>query len=393
MYSSQSAHTPPMLFMPLALRSLRLQNRIVISPMCQYSARDGHAQDWHFVHLAGFAVGRAGLIFTEATAVERRGRITHGDLGLWSDDHIAGLSRITDFIKQQGSVPAIQLAHAGRKASTQRPWHGNGPLSEPDRARNENPWSVVAHGSNPLDEGWPEPHALSVDELSLVKKAFCEAARRAIIAGFDVAEVHGAHGYLLHGFLSPLSNFRNDSYGGTLENRMRFPLEVAEAVRRVWPDDKPVFFRISAVDDLPGGWSVNDSIIFAIRLKSIGIDVVDCSSGGILGSATAAAKPLTPRVPGFQLPFSEAVRREAGIKTMAVGLIVEPAQAEKALEIGSADLIAIGREALNNPRWPLHAAIELGCDPEFALWPEQYGWWLKRRKPLMNSFQKGQSSG
>ncbi|OGA22443.1 MAG: NADH:flavin oxidoreductase / NADH oxidase [Betaproteobacteria bacterium RIFCSPLOWO2_02_FULL_65_24] len=373
----------PLLFMPLDLRGVRLPNRIVISPMCQYSARDGHANDWHFAHLAQFAMGGAGLIFTEAVAVEARGRITHGDLGLWSDQYVPWFRRMADFIKQQGSVPAIQLGHAGRKACMQRPWYGNGALGRADIERGDRPWPIVAHGSNALGEGWPVPHELAIAELDQVRDAFRSAAQRALAAGFDVAEVHGAHGYLLHGFLSPLSNRRSDRYGGSLENRMRFPLEVAEAVRSVWPEEKPLFFRVSAIDDFEGGWSIEDSIVLARGLKARGVDVVDCSSGGILGAATAAAKPLTPRVLGFQVPFAERVRREAQINTMAVGLIVGARQAEQALREGRADLIAIGREALYDPRWALHAARELGCDPDFDLWPEQYGWWLRQREPLL----------
>jgi 2,4-dienoyl-CoA reductase-like NADH-dependent reductase (Old Yellow Enzyme family) len=374
---------PPLLFAPLELRGVRLSNRVVISPMCQYSAQDGHATDWHFAHLAQFAMGGAGLIFTEAVAVEARGRITHGDLGLWSDEFVPWFKRMVDFIKQQGSAAGIQLGHAGRKACMQRPWHGNGALGAADIERGDRPWPIVSQDSNALGEGWPVPHALSIAELGQVREAFCRAAQRAVAAGFDVAEVHGAHGYLLHGFLSPLANRRSDRYGGSLENRMRFPLEVAEAVRSVWPAQKPLFFRVSAIDDLEDGWAIEDSVVLARALKARGVDVVDCSSGGIIGAATAAARPLTPRVLGFQMPFAERVRRDAQISTMAVGLIVNATQAEQALREGRADLIAIGREALYDPRWALHAARELGCDPDFRLWPEQYGWWLRQREPLL----------
>jgi 2,4-dienoyl-CoA reductase-like NADH-dependent reductase (Old Yellow Enzyme family) len=265
----------------------------------------------------------------------------------------------------------------------QRPWYGNAALCAADIERGDRPWPIVAQDSNALGEGWPVPEELSTSELDRVRDAFRSAAERALSAGFDVAEVHGAHGYLLHGFLSPLSNRRSDRYGGSLENRMRFPLEVAEAVRGVWPEDRPLFFRVSAVDDLEGGWTIEDSVALARALKARGVDVIDCSSGGIFGAATAAAKPLTPRVLGFQVPFAERVRREAGIATMAVGLIVSARQAEQALREGRADLIAIGREALYDPRWALHAARELGCDPDFRLWPEQYGWWLRQREPLL----------
>jgi 2,4-dienoyl-CoA reductase-like NADH-dependent reductase (Old Yellow Enzyme family) len=378
-----------LLFSPLELRAVRLPNRVVISPMCQYSATDGFANDWHFAHLAKFAIGRAGLIFTEASAVEADGRITHGDLGIWCDDHIAPLQRITAFVKSQGAIPAIQLAHAGRKASMQRPWFGNGPLDDTDARRGDVAWQIVGPGANPLGPGWLTPHALTKPEMQRIRQSFVAAAARADRAGFEIAEVHGAHGYLLHSFLSPLTNPRTDEFGGSLENRMRFPLDAVAAVRASWPSAKPLFVRVSAIDDLEGGWSLDDSIAFATELKRLGVDVVDCSSGGALGSATAAAKPLTPRVPGFQLPFAEGIRAGAGIATMAVGLILDGHQAEAALQSGQADLIAVGREALNDPNWALHAARALGDDPRFEMWPEQYGWWLTRRQPLLDRERRG----
>ena len=370
----------PRLFTPLALRGVTLKNRIVISPMCQYSAVDGHANDWHLVHLGRFALGGAGMVFTEATAVEARGRITHGDLGLWEDGQIAGLSRVANFLRAHGAVPAIQLAHAGRKASMQRPWHGNGPLDERDRARGDLPWQVVAPSALPLDEGWLVPHELSVAEIAALQDAWRRAARRALAAGFDVLEMHSAHGYLGHEFLSPLSNRRGDRYGGDLAGRMRFTLETAEAVREVWPQDKPLFVRVSSVDGLEGGWTIEDTVTLARELAARGVDVVDCSSGGLAGSATAAR---VKRGPGFQVPFAERVRREAGVKTMAVGLILEAQQAEAILEAEQADLIAIGREALYDPSWALHAEAALGLQGEFESWPVQSGWWLERRRRSM----------
>jgi 2,4-dienoyl-CoA reductase-like NADH-dependent reductase (Old Yellow Enzyme family) len=378
-----------LLFAPLALRAVRLPNRVVISPMCQYSATDGLADDWHFAHLAKFAIGRAGLIFTEASAVEADGRITHGDLGMWRDEHVAPLQRITAFIRSQGSIPGIQLAHAGRKASMQRPWFGNGPLDANDARRGDVAWPIVGPGDNPLGPGWLTPHALMKAEMQRIRESFVAAAARADRAGFDVAEIHGAHGYLLHSFLSPLTNPRTDEYGGSLANRMRLPLEVVAEVRARWPAAKPLFVRVSAVDDIEGGWSIDDSIVLATELKRLGVDVVDCSSGGALGSATAAAKPLTPRVPGFQVPFAQAIRSRADIATMAVGLILDAHQAEAALQSGQADLIAVGREALNDPNWALHAARALGEDPRFEMWPEQYGWWLTRRQPLLDRERGG----
>ncbi len=368
--------SPVRLFTPIELRGVRLPNRVVVAPMCQYSAEDGLANDWHFAHLAKFAVGGAGLVFTEAAAVEERGRITYGDVGLWRDDQAAPLGRIAQFIKAQGSVPAIQLAHAGRKAGMQRPWHGNGPMGEADALRGELPWSIVAPSPEPVAEGWLLPAELGRDDIGRIQEAFRAATRRALEAGFEVVEVHGAHGYLNHSFLSPLSNRRNDAYGGDREGRMRFPLEVAEIVRAEWPDDKPVFFRVSAVDGLEGGWEIEDTVALALELKARGIDVLDCSSSGLTGSATAAR---IPRRPGFQVPYAEAVRRQARIPTMAVGLITEARQAEAILEAGQADLIALAREMLHNPHWPLHAALELGADPDYERWPAQYGWWLVRR--------------
>ena len=372
-----------LLFEPIALREVTARNRIVISPMCQYSAQDGHVTDWHLVHLGKFAQGGAGIVFMEATAVERRGRITHGDTGIWDDAHIAGLKRVVSFVKEQGAVPGIQLAHAGRKASMARPWYGNGPLSRDDLERGEQPWSTVAPTDMPLDAGWIVPRAFAKGDFQVVTAAYREAVRRARAAGFEVIELHAAHGYLLHTFLSPLTNRRTDEYGGSLENRMRFPLELVREVRKAWPADKPLFVRLSSIDDVEGGWTIEDTIALARELKNLGVDVVDCSSGGIMGSATAATKTLLPRVPGFQIPFAERVRKEAGVKTMAVGLILKPEQAEAALQAGRADLIAVGREALFDPNWPVHAAAALGVDAEFARWPQQYGWWLTRRASLL----------
>jgi 2,4-dienoyl-CoA reductase-like NADH-dependent reductase (Old Yellow Enzyme family) len=369
-----------LLFDPIELRGLKASNRIVVSPMCQYSAQDGVVTDWHLVHLGKFAQGGAGIVFVEATAVEKRGRITHGDTGIWDDAHIPGLRRIADFIKSQGALPAIQLAHAGRKSSMARPWYGNGPLTQADSDRGDRAWSTIAPGDQPVAEKWIVPRAFKKGDFDVVLAAFKEAVRRSVAAGFDILEVHAAHGYLLHTFLSPLSNVRDDEYGGSAEKRMRFPLEVMKTVRDAWPKTKPVFVRVSAIDDVEGGWNIEDTVLFARKLKDIGVDVVDCSSGGLQGSATAATKTVLERVPGFQIPFAERVRKEAGINTMAVGLILDAKQAEETLQAGRADLIAVGREALYDPNWPLHAARELGVDPEYAMWPQQYGWWLTRRE-------------
>ena len=377
--------TTQLLFQPIELRGVRLRNRVVISPMCQYSAQDGHVTDWHMVHLGKFAQGGAGAVFVEATAVERRGRITHGDTGIWDDAHIPGLKRITDFVRSQGAVPGLQLAHAGRKASMARPWYGNGPLTQADLDRGDKPWSTIAPTEQPIDSGWIAPRAFREGDFQTLLAAYRNAVRRALAAGFEIVEIHAAHGYLLHTFLSPLSNTRQDEYGGSLEHRMRFPLQVVVEVRKAWPESKSLFVRCSSIDDVEGGWSIEDTVAFARELKKLGVDVVDCSSGGIQGSATAATRTLTKRVPGFQLPFSDKVRKETGIATMAVGLILTAQQAEQALQEGRADLIAVGREALFDPNWPLHAAAALGADPEFAQWPQQYGWWLTRRESLLKS--------
>ena len=374
----------PHLFTPIALRGVTAKNRIVISPMCQYSADDGIANDWHLVHLGKFAQGGAGIVMTEATAINPEGRITHGDLGLWHDGQIAPMQRIASFLRANGSVPAIQLAHAGRKASMQRPWYGNGALTADDVARGDKPWTIVAPSSIPMDEGWLMPHELTGPELKQLREDFRLATLRAVEAGFDVLELHCAHGYLLHEFLSPLSNRRNDAYGGDRAGRMKFPLEVIETVRAAWPKDRPLFVRISSVDGIDGGIAISDSVAFANEAKVKGADVIDCSSGGLMGSATAAR---IPRGYGFQVPFAEQIRNEAKVTTMAVGLILHPQQAEDIVAEGRTDLVAVGREALFDPNWPLHAELALGDtrgeigDGTFDSWPKQYGWWLERREP------------
>jgi len=364
------------LFEPIVLRGVTARNRIVISPMCQYSARDGIANEWHLVHLGKFAVGGVGIVFAEATAVVPEGRITHGDLGLWSDAHAQALKPLVAFQKAQGAVPAIQIGHAGRKASMARPWYGNGPLGSADLARGDTPWPIVAPSPEPVGPGWLMPQAMSAAAIAELTRAFAAAAGRADAAGFEALEIHGAHGYLIASFLSPVSNHRNDGYGGDRAGRMRIALEVAAAVRTIWPASKPLFFRISTVDGAEGGWSVEDSVALALELKARGVDVVDCSSGGIAGSATAAG---VKRRPGFQVPYAARLKRESGLATMAVGLILDGPQAEAILQAGDADLIAIGREALHDPFWALHAAEALGVGPDFGLWPPQYGWWLERR--------------
>lgn len=368
----------PRLFRPLRIRGIETRNRVVISPMCQYSAHEGHMDDWHLVQLGRFATGGAGIVFTEATAVQKAGRITHGCPGLWADSQIPGHARVAQFVLRNGAIPAIQLGHAGRKAGMQRPWFGNGPLGQADFARGDMPWTPVGPSPLPVADGWPVPHELSVAEIHALIDDYASAARRARDAGYRIVEIHGAHGYLLHSFLSPLSNRRKDAYGGDLAGRMNLALETAEAVRGAWPDDLPLFFRTSAVDGAPEGWSLDDTVVLARALSDIGVDVMDCSSGGIAGAATAGG--AQKRQPGFQVPYADRVRTELGMKTMTVGLITHPVQAETILADGSADLIAIAREALVNPHWALHAARELGHDTDFTEWPVQSGWWLSSRQ-------------
>jgi 2,4-dienoyl-CoA reductase-like NADH-dependent reductase (Old Yellow Enzyme family) len=369
----------PLLFTPITIREVTFRNRVIIAPMATYSAVDGIAQDFHFAHWGRLVLGGASCVFVEATAVTDQGRITNGDLGIWSAAHIPPLKRIAEFMKAQKVVPGIQLAHAGRKGSMQRPWFGNGALTAEDFARGEKNWDTVAPTAEPMAEGHIVPRQLSITDLVALKGHWVDAAKRALEAGFEVLEIHNAHGYLMHQFLSPLSNKRDDAYGGDFAGRTRFPLEVAEALRGVWPRDKPVFLRVSAVDGIEGGWTLDDTVAYAKELKARGIDVIDCSSGGLFGSATAAR---VKRTWGFQVPYAERVRREAGIKSMAVGLIVDPLFAEEILQKGQADLIAIAREALVNPCWPQMAEIALGRKAFDAMddWPVQYGWWLKHRE-------------
>ncbi|MEZ0609867.1 NADH:flavin oxidoreductase/NADH oxidase [Fibrella sp. WM1] len=352
------------LLSPLTLRGVTLKNRLVVSPMCQYSSVDGFATDWHLVHLGSRAVGGAGLIITEATAVSPEGRITPADLGIWSDDHVPGLKRITDFLTANGAVPGIQLAHAGRKASHQRPWDG-GKAIAPDQS---NGWQTVAPSAIPFTDDEPAPTALTTDDILQVRADFKAAAARALRAGFVVAEIHAAHGYLFHEFLSPQSNQRTDAYGGSFANRVRLLREVVDDVRAIWPADYPLFVRISATDWTEGGWTADDSVALAALLKDQGVDLIDCSTGGNVPKATI------PTGPGYQVPFAERIKREAGLPTGAVGLITDAEQAEAILTNGQADLILLARESLRDPYFPLRAAHILGDE---QAWPVQY----ERAKP------------
>lgn len=348
----------PQLFDPLSIRSVSFPNRLAISPMCQYSAEDGFANDWHLVHLGSRAVGGAGLIIMEATAVVPEGRITPFDLGLWKDEQITALSRITTFIKTQGSVPGIQLAHAGRKASCATPWNGGKQLA--DEAGG---WQVVAPSAVPFEEGTMLPEEMSVSAIQQLIKDFASAAKRARQAGFEVVEIHAAHGYLLHEFYSPLSNFRKDGYGGSFDNRIRLLLQVVAAVQTEWPKEFPLFVRISATDWVEGGWTVADSVELAIRLQKAGVDLIDCSSGGNIGYAKI------PVAPGYQVPFAGKIRKETGILTGAVGLITTAEEAEAIIAKGEADMVLIARESLRDPYFPLKAASQLQQD---IAWPMQY---------------------
>jgi 2,4-dienoyl-CoA reductase-like NADH-dependent reductase (Old Yellow Enzyme family) len=346
------------LFQPLSIRSIELKNRIVVSPMCQYSSVDGFANDWHLVHLGTRAVGGAGLIFSEATAVSPEGRITAHDLGIYKDEHIEFLKRITDFIKGQNAFAGIQLAHAGRKASHHRPWDGNAALKE-----NEGAWTTEAPSAVPYKEGEPVPHELSKEEIKRVIEDFKKATLRAKEAGFDIIELHAAHGYLLHEFLSPLSNQRKDEYGGSFENRIRFLLELTEAVREIWNDELPLFVRISATDWVDGGWNIEESIELSKILKTKGVDVIDCSSGGNSPGQKITLGPM------YQTPFAERIKNEAGIMTGAVGLITTTEHAESIISNQQADLIFLARQVLREPYFALHAAHDLGVD---VPWPPQY---------------------
>jgi 2,4-dienoyl-CoA reductase-like NADH-dependent reductase (Old Yellow Enzyme family) len=369
----------PLLFTPCTLRGLTLRNRVVASPMCQYRSRDGAATDWHLVHLGKFAMGGAGLVFCEETAVEARGRKTYACAGMYDDSHVVAARRITDFLHEAGAAAGIQLGHAGRKASCGPPWTNFRPLNDADARQGMPPWRGVSSSALAAKPGALVPGELDEDGIQAMIRTWRIAARRSVDAGFDVCEVHGAHGYLIHQFLSPLANRRTDAWGGDLQGRMRLALEISEAVRQEWPRDKPVFFRVSAVDGDGGAWDMDDTVALARALRERGIDVVTCSSGGINGPLNMA---VVPRTPGYQVPYAARVRREAQIPTCAVGLITEPEQAERILREGGADLIALARELMANPNWPAHAARELGMPAHLDLLTPDYAWWLKRREDI-----------
>ncbi len=370
------------LFTPLQLRGVTLKNRIVVSPMSQYRAKEGVADDWHLVHLGRFALGGAGLVFAEATAVEARGRRTHGDLGLWSDAQVEPLARVVRFLEAEGAVAGIQLGHAGRKASERRPWHGETPVDATDaEERGEAPWPAIAPSPLAYADGWPEPQAMTDDDVAQVIDAFEAAAGRAAAAGFRVLEIYAAHGFLIHQFLSPLANLRTDRWGGDGAGRRRFAVEVARAVRRAWPERLPLSFRLSATDWVEGGLEVDDTVAVARALAAEGVDLIDVSSGGIGGRERPQRMALAQ---GFQVPFAETVRREAAIATIAVGLLWDVEACDAIVRDGRADLVALAREVLDDSNWPLHAARHLGADTEHAHWPVEAGWWLMKRQRLLD---------
>jgi 2,4-dienoyl-CoA reductase-like NADH-dependent reductase (Old Yellow Enzyme family) len=366
----------PLLFTPLQIREVTLRNRVVLAPMHQYASNQGFATDWHLMNAGRYAAGGCGLVMVESTKVERRGCGTVGDLGLWQDAFIPGLKRVTDFIKAQGATAAIQIGHSGRKARVTRPWEGQTPLT-PDHPEmfDWDGWDLVAPSAVPHSDRFGMPRAFSSNEMPELVSHWGDAAARADKAGFDILEIHGAHGYLIHQFLSPAANQRTDAYGGSELNRMRFALEVAECVRANWPAHKPLFMRLSCEDD--AGWGPAQSVALAKELKPRGIDVIDCSSGGILERSPMDS--VRARRYGYQVPYAETIRAEADIMTMAVGHIVHADQAEAILQAGRADLIAIAREMMYNPNWALDAAQKLAADPDFVSVPPAMGWWLGKR--------------
>lgn len=369
------------LFSPLRLRGLELRNRIAISPMCMYSAPQSVATDFHLVHYGRFGLGGAGLTMIEATAVLPEGRISHGDLGLWSDHQIEPLSRVIASVKAHGGAVGVQLVHSGRKASRQRPWYGNGPLGEADAARGDLPWPIFSASAIPFGDGYLTPAELDVEGIVEVRLAFVAAARRAIEAGADLVEIHAAHGFLLHSFMSPATNLRTDGYNGDFAARHRLVAEVASDIRAAIPAETPLFTRISMHDGSDPARPFEETLDLAGLLGSCGVDVIDCSSGGIGGHSASTAGDVSV-VQGFQLPDTARVRAAGGVPTMAVGLIIDPVLAERAIAGGQTDIVAIGRQALWNPNWPHHARAEME-GAGYADWPIQYGWWLERREPVL----------
>jgi len=372
--------TAPMLFTPMQLRDVTLKNRVVVAPMHQYAAVKGYPTDWHLMNIGRYATGGAGLVFVESTKVERRGCGTVGDLGIWEDGMIPHHRRLADFIRMHGAVPGIQIGHSGRRARRFRPWEGGRPLVRSPEITDWDDWELVAPSALPGGREDPNPRALSRDEVRAMVESWGRAAARVDAAGYDVLEIHAAHGYLIHQFLSPYANKRDDEYGGSEANRMRFAVEVTEAVRANWPEGKPLFIRFSVEDD--AGWDADQTVRLTRILKTKGVDVVDCSSGGMLGRPVDGGTPISY---GYQVPYAEKLRCEADIATMAVGLIVHADQAEAILQEGRADLIALAREVLYNPNWPMDAARKLGVDENFTSMPPAYAYWLDKRASALPS--------
>ncbi|MGB0551920.1 MAG: NADH:flavin oxidoreductase/NADH oxidase [Alphaproteobacteria bacterium] len=368
--------TAPLLFTPLTIRDVEMKNRVVVAPMHQYAAEKGFPTDWHLMNIGRFAAGGAGLVFVESTKVDRRGCGTVGDTGLWDDKFIPHFKRLADFIRAHNSVPAIQLGHSGRKARRFRPWEGGAPLTEvPEGCDDWEAWELVAPSGLPGGRNDPDPRALTNAEVKDLVQMWGDAARRVDEAGFDILEIHAAHGYLIHQFLSPHANVRNDEYGGSEINRMRFAMEVTEAVRANWPDGKPLFMRLSVEDN--AGWGPNESVALAKLVGPMGVDVIDCSSGGMMGSPVVGAD-MRPGY-NYQVPYAEKLKAESGVMSMAVGMIVHADQAEEILQKGQADLVALAREILYNPNWPMDAARKLGVERDFESVPPQQSYWLSKR--------------
>lgn len=366
--------TTPLLFQPLQIRDVTLKNRVVVAPMHQYAAEKGYSTDWHLMNAGRYAAGGSGLVIMESTKVERRGCGTVGDLGLWKDEFVPGLARCVEFIRQHDAVPGIQLGHSGRKARRFRPWEGGKPLEPSPEIDDWDEWELVSSSALASPETDPLPRALTRAEIPEVIDHWAQAARRANEAGFDVLDIHAAHGYLIHQFLSPYSNTRNDEYGGSEENRMRLCIEIVEAVRQVWPESKPLFLRLSVEDD--AGWGPDQSVALARIVKDKGVDVIDCSSGGMRGAPVVGTGPVRY---GYQVPYADRLRNDGGLMSMAVGLIVHADQAEAILQEGKADLIALARELLYNPNWPMDAARKLGVEGAFDTVPSAQSFWLAKR--------------
>ena len=371
------------LFSSFKIKSKSFRNRIVLSPMCQYKAKDGVISDWHFQHYSRFAFSGLGAAFVEATGVSPEGRIGHGCTGIWSDSHVEGLSKIAKIFNEYNCLSGIQLAHAGRKASYLRPWDGASPITENDKV--EPAWQTIGPSAIPINNSSPVPKEMTVEDINKVREDFKKAAQRADKAGFDIIEIHGAHGYLLHSFFSPLSNQRNDQYGGSFENRIRFALEIIDDIKSVWPDNKPLFYRLSSIDAPGQGANLEDNIKLAKSLKSVGVDVIDCSSGGITGSPVLTKSKI---IPGFQVPYSEKIKKDAEISSMAVGAIISADQANEIISNKRADLVAMGRELLADTQWAYKAATYFNLENAKDYLPDSYSFYLSRRDEYLDRAAK-----